>query len=79
MIIAAAAAGDYNSLQDLARIIRPIRLLALGFSRLLRHSSGVIVFSSCLTKNFGPGISSVIVVGSTTVCKVEKTVRSGSS
>ena len=78
MKIAVDAAGIIIRRGKLARIILPVRLLALGFSRLLRHSSDMIVFSSCLTKNFGPAISSVIVVGSTTICRVEKPVTSGS-
>ena len=78
MKIAVDAAGIIIRRGKLARIILPVRLLALGFSRLLRHSSDMIVFSSCMTKNFGPAISSVIVVGSTTICRVEETVTSGS-
>ena len=62
----------------LAGKVRPVRPLVLrfGFSRLLRHSSDVTVFSSCLTNNFGPAILPVIVVGSTTVCRMEEIVTS---
>ena len=66
---------DYNSPWEIGTNNSPCK--AIG-SRLLCHSSDMIVFFSCLTKKFGPAISSVIVVGSTTICRVEKPVTSGS-